>query len=107
MKTTVDQFKPGQKIPHCHLKAEVTSNHKMPAPKLFHQVKLVGAKDPYNTVTISLDPQETLPGQNTPSYLSVSVYGFCVESVQGVLVLSHSFFTISSTICCHHLACVH
>ncbi len=92
MKTTVDQFKPGQRIPHCHLKAEVTSNHEMSAPKLFHQVKLVGAKLPYNIVTINLDSQETPPGQNTPLfsfyvwYIKLMVYGFYVESMYKVCV---------------------
>ena len=61
MKKHVDQFKPGQRIPYCHLNAEMANKS---APKLFHQVKLVGAKDPYNIITINLDPQRTLPGQN-------------------------------------------
>ncbi len=68
----VDQFKPGQRIPHCHLKAEVTANHKMSAPKLFHRVKLVGAKVPYNIVTIFLDPQ-TLLGKNIWPYELVKI----------------------------------
>ncbi|XP_064401960.1 uncharacterized protein LOC135347815 isoform X2 [Halichondria panicea] len=61
IKKHVDQFKPGQRIPYCHLKAEMTNKRKKSAPKLFHQVKLVGAKDPYNIITIDLDPQRTFP----------------------------------------------
>ncbi len=60
MKKHVDQFKPGQSIPHCHLKAEVSP------PELLHQVKLVGAKDPFKFITLNLVLQQTLPGQNTP-----------------------------------------
>ncbi|XP_064391958.1 uncharacterized protein LOC135339662 isoform X4 [Halichondria panicea] len=61
MKKHVDQFKPGQSIPHCHLNAELTSNDEMSPPKLFHQVNLVGAKDPFKFITLILDPQRTLP----------------------------------------------
>ncbi|XP_064402405.1 uncharacterized protein LOC135348156 [Halichondria panicea] len=61
IKKHVDQFKPGQRIPYCHLNAEMTNKRKKSAPKLFLQVKLVGAKDPYNIITINLDPQRTLP----------------------------------------------
>ncbi len=66
MKKHVDQFKPGQSIPHCHLNAELTSNDEMSPPKLLHQVKLVGAKDPFKFITLNLVLQRTLPGQNTP-----------------------------------------
>ncbi|XP_064401971.1 uncharacterized protein LOC135347820 isoform X4 [Halichondria panicea] len=61
IKKHVDQFKPGQRIPYCHLNAEMTNKRKKSTPKLFHQVKLVGAKVPYNFITINLDPQRTLP----------------------------------------------
>ena len=63
IKKHVDQFKPGQRIPHCHLKAEVTSKHKKTVSKLFHQVRLVGAKEPFNVVTFDLDPQLKYPGR--------------------------------------------
>ncbi len=66
MKKNVDQFKPGQSIPHCHLKAKLTSNHEVSAPELLHQVKLVGAKDPFKFITLNLILQQTLPGQNIP-----------------------------------------
>ncbi len=66
MKKHVDQFKPGQSIPHCHLKAKLTSNHEVSPPELLHQVKLVGAKDPFKFITLNLVLQQTLPGQNTP-----------------------------------------
>ena len=49
-------FKSGQRIPHCHLKAEVTGKFKKTVSKLFHQVRLVGAKEPFNVVTFDLDP---------------------------------------------------
>ena len=51
-------FKPGQRIPYCHLHAELRKKNKESVPKLFHQVKLVGAKDPVNFITL------TLPGNN-------------------------------------------
>ncbi len=66
MKKNVDQFKPGQSIPHCHLNAELTINDEVSPPKLLHQVKLVGAKDPFKFITLNLVLQRTLPGQNTP-----------------------------------------
>ena len=62
IKKHVDQFKPGQRIPHCHLKAEVTSKRKKTVSKLFHQVRLVGAKEPFNIVTFDLDSQLKQPG---------------------------------------------
>ncbi len=64
MKKHVDQFKPGQSIPHCHLNAKLTSNHEVSPPELLHQVKLVGAKDPFKFITLNLVLQQTLPGQN-------------------------------------------
>ncbi len=64
MKKHVDQFKPGQSIPHCHLKAKVTSDHEVSPPELLHKVKLVGAKDPFKFITLNLVLQQTLPGQN-------------------------------------------
>ncbi|XP_064392749.1 ankyrin-2-like isoform X2 [Halichondria panicea] len=61
-KKHVDQFKPGQRIPHCHLNAELTINDEMSPAKLLHQVKLVGAKFPYNIVTLNLVLQRSLSG---------------------------------------------
>ena len=63
IKKHVDMFKPGQRIPHCHLKAEVTSKGEKTVSKLFHQVKLVGAKEPFNVVTFTLDTQLKQPGE--------------------------------------------
>ena len=87
MKKHVDQFKPGQSIPHCHLNAELTSNDEMSPPKLFHQVNLVGSKDPFKFITLILDPQRTLPGPNQPSCMfcvipfikKFSVYCLCAK----------------------------
>ena len=64
IKKHVDLFKPGQRIPHCHLKAKVTNKHRKTISSLFHQVKLVGAKEPYNMITFDLDPQHMLPGKS-------------------------------------------
>ncbi|XP_064401224.1 uncharacterized protein LOC135347256 isoform X2 [Halichondria panicea] len=66
IKKNVDQFKPGQRIPHCHLKAEITNKRRKSAPKLSHKVNLLGAKDPFQFTTIDLDLQSTLP-QSKPS----------------------------------------
>ncbi len=79
MKKHVDQFKPGELIPHCHLKAEMTNKHKKSASILVHQVKLVGAKDPFKFITIHLDPQRTLPGQITPVILLF--YRYCNNTI--------------------------
>ncbi|XP_064392422.1 uncharacterized protein LOC135340061 isoform X3 [Halichondria panicea] len=69
IKKHVDQFKPGQRIPHCSLMAEMTmaemtNKRKKSVPMLFHQhqIRLVGARAPYNSITINLDSQEMFLG---------------------------------------------
>ncbi len=74
-------FKPGQRIPYCHLKAEMTNKRKKSAPKLLHQVKLLGAKHPYNIITIDLDLQQTLPGQNDTGFLR-GILWFFLQKLQ-------------------------
>ncbi len=61
----------------------------------------------------SLDPQETLPGQNTPfllmcytcQYTTLSVW-FLVYNYKVQVLLVH-LSLVPSTIDCHHLVCVH
>ena len=52
-KAEVDSFKPGKRIPSCHIKAEWTKQSK--PPRLKYTVTLQGAKQPSNYFNIDLD----------------------------------------------------
>ena len=38
----------------------MSSKRRKSIPKLFYRVKLKGAKDPYNVITITVDPKATV-----------------------------------------------
>ena len=48
----VDSFEPGKMIPNCQLFAKFSSGAGQEVPSLKHCVKLLGAKDPYDTFLI-------------------------------------------------------
>ena len=52
LKKHVDSYKPGRRIPRCQLSAMFVESDKQNIPPLQYQVKLIGAKDPYNVVVI-------------------------------------------------------
>ena len=60
MKKWVDTFEPGQIIPHCQLYARLQlldSNQREP---LQYTIHLLGAKEPYNVITIHSSLRGTL-----------------------------------------------
>ncbi len=54
----------------------MTNKPKKSASQLIHQVRLLGARAPYNIITIILDPQKILSGQNV---FSVGLHAFCAK----------------------------
>ena len=54
MKKHVDSYKPGRRIPRCQLSAVFILAENKNIPLLQHQVKLVGAKEPFNMIAIEL-----------------------------------------------------
>ena len=52
IKRNVDSFEPGKMIPNCQLSAEFSSSAGQKVPSLKHRVKLLGAKDPFDTFLI-------------------------------------------------------
>ncbi|XP_064407131.1 uncharacterized protein LOC135351978 isoform X3 [Halichondria panicea] len=83
IKKHVDQFS-GQRIPYCHLNAEMINNCKI--RNLFHQVKLVGAKSPYNIVTININHRDsTFPVEQhaSPVFSSVAPSPLSTEETSG------------------------
>ena len=54
-KKHVDNYKPGRRIPRCQLSARFTSEIQVVTP-LEHQVRLLGAKEPYDMFAIILAP---------------------------------------------------
>ena len=60
-KSNVDKYKPRKMIPHCELSAEFESpTAETRVTRLLYQVKLLGAKEPYNMVTIKPPPIPTM-----------------------------------------------
>ena len=55
MKDHVDSFTPGKLLPYCQLRIQWNGKRK-PVAALCHQVTLMGAKKPYNFITIESDP---------------------------------------------------
>ena len=51
MKKKVDSFEPGKMIPSCQLSAEFLSSLRK-VPSLKHHIKLLGAKEPYDSFLI-------------------------------------------------------
>ena len=54
-KKQVDNFRSGRRIPHCEIKVEWMDEDRRPV-KLYHDVELKGAKEPFNYITIESDP---------------------------------------------------
>ena len=54
MKRHVDTYQPGKRIPSCQLSAVFMLAEDKKVPLLQHQVKLVGAKEPFNVIAIEL-----------------------------------------------------
>ena len=54
LKKHVDNYKPGCRIPSCQLSAVFTLANDKPIPLLQYQVKLEGAKEPFNMIAIEL-----------------------------------------------------
>ena len=52
MKKHVDNYRPGQWIPSCQLSAVFVLAEDKKIPLLQYQVKLVGAKEPFNMIAI-------------------------------------------------------
>ena len=66
-KSNVDKYKPHKMIPHCELSAEFESpTAETRVTPLRYQIKLLGAKEPYNMFTI----KPPLPGMGNVTYRS-------------------------------------
>ena len=70
LKEEVDCFKPGNRIPHCHLKAKFAGDLAN-IPDLECHVDLLGAREPYNKFTIDITPDPS-PPPTVPSSGSAS-----------------------------------
>jgi len=53
-KWQVDNYRGGQRVPHCQLRLQWTRGE--PPVVLYHKLKLIGAKEPFNFLTIESDP---------------------------------------------------
>ena len=66
-KSNVDKYKPHKMIPHCELSADFKSaSFETTVTPLCYQVKLLGAKEPYNMFTI----KPPLSGMGNVTYRS-------------------------------------
>ena len=55
LKEEVDCFRPGKRVPHCHLKAKFTGDLAN-IPDLECHVDVLGAREPHNEFTIDISP---------------------------------------------------
>ena len=99
-KKHVDSYKPHKRIPHCELSAEFKSE--VGFSPLCYQVKLLGAKEPYNMFTIKPpltgmgNTHRSSLGQSSSTKRSSSqALGTCL-----VLILSLSLYTLLWCIQC-------
>ena len=58
MKKDVDKYKPGKRIPSCHLIAKMSKRKKNTFPDLICHVKLLGARSPRDEFIIYICPGE-------------------------------------------------
>ncbi len=75
-KQRVDYYKPGNKIPHCRLKARVPIGT-ADIPELCYQLSINGAKKP-NVMVIEIEPQ----AMERPRYALRGV-SLCIELILG------------------------
>ena len=75
IKKNVDSFEPGKRIPSCQLSAEFLSSSRRKVPSLKHHVKLLGAKEPYDSFLIK-PPAATLTSVTEPAD-GIAVYFNC------------------------------
>lgn len=73
LKRLVDSYEQGQIIPKCRFSAKIFP-HEADIPSLRGQIKLNGAKKPYNTVMFDIDPT-TFTSGNTKSCIGIG-YSF-------------------------------
>ena len=64
-KEQVDYFKPGRRIPCCQMRATHPPVGDDQTPELTHRVQLKGARQPFNSLTISFIPT-TIHGECSP-----------------------------------------
>ena len=74
MKKKVDSFEPGKMIPSCQLSAEFLSSSRK-VPSLRHHVKLLGAKEPYDSFLIK-PPTATLTSMAEGTYMCTSMINY-------------------------------
>ena len=56
LKRFVDSFEQGKMIPKCQFSAKISLHEGKHIPSLQHRVQLIGARSPFNTVVLDIDP---------------------------------------------------
>ena len=70
MKKHVDNYRPGRRIPKCQLSVVFVPAKDDNIPLLQHQVKLEGAKEPFNMIAIELP---TISGTEIPKIMQCTI----------------------------------
>ena len=70
LKRFVDSFKQGKMIPKCQFSAQISLHEGKHIPSLQHRVQLIGARSPYNTLMLAINP----PMLTSGTYYSIIIF---------------------------------
>ena len=76
MKQHVDNYKPKRRIPKCQLSVVFVSSKENEIPLLQHQLELLGAKKPYNMITIELP---SISGEDWTTLYSFQLFKYNIH----------------------------